>query len=215
MAQVVRNVMWADAPVVAADSPLAAVLEAMVDADAAVVVDDGTCHVVTHREIASAATAQAGPGSLPARVACRREAVALAPDTPVEEAIAALRERGAVRACVVEGGAPVGVVSLGDLVLGRDLDADLGPASFFFLGPCGHRDFRAPNLIGFAQLIDKVDDATWDHHLHQGDFSRWFRDVIGDELLAERTAAIETTASASVDTRAAVKQAIARRYGVR
>jgi hypothetical protein len=31
-----------------------------------------------------------------------------------------------------------------------------------------------------------VDDETWLHHLREGDYERWFRNVIKDELLAER-----------------------------
>jgi HAD superfamily hydrolase (TIGR01484 family) len=64
-------------------------------------------------------------------------------------------------------------------------EGDLGPAiSFYFRGPDGKLHLRAHNLTMFSQMAQGVDDATWLYHLHQGDYSRWFREVIKDEELA-------------------------------
>jgi hypothetical protein len=38
----------------------------------------------------------------------------------------------------------------------------------------------------FMQLGEGVDDETWLYHLREGDYERWFRQVIHDEDLAKR-----------------------------
>jgi hypothetical protein len=40
-------------------------------------------------------------------------------------------------------------------------------------GPENALNLRAQNLMIFLQLADGVDDRTWQHHLHAGDYSRW------------------------------------------
>jgi hypothetical protein len=40
-------------------------------------------------------------------------------------------------------------------------------------------------------LADGVDDDTWEFHRRKGEFSRWLRQGIKDEELAERVAAVE------------------------
>jgi hydroxymethylpyrimidine pyrophosphatase-like HAD family hydrolase len=85
--------------------------------------------------------------------------------------------------------------------------------SFYFRGPDGRLNLRAQNLALFSQIADGVDDATWLHHLRNGDYERWFRDSIGDEALAEVAAdtSRESDLSAS-DGRARIRQAIDERY---
>lgn len=56
--------------------------------------------------------------------------------------------------------------------------------SFFFKGPQGRLNLRAQNLMLFLQIGDGVDDDTWLYHLHNGDYSDWFRKMIKDEELA-------------------------------
>jgi len=91
---------------------------------------------------------------------------------------------------------------------------NLGPErSFYFLGPKGKLHLKAPNLFQFLQLADGVDDETWEFHRKNGDFSRWVREQMKDNQLADELAAIEADASASPkDTRAAVRAAIEARY---
>jgi hypothetical protein len=43
--------------------------------------------------------------------------------------------------------------------------------SFYFRGPERALNLRAHNLLLFPQLDDGVDDATWLHHLRQGDYA--------------------------------------------
>src|SRR5205085_688195 len=69
--------------------------------------------------------------------------------------------------------------------------------SFFFRGPQKKLNLRAQNLFLFLQLADGVDDDTWLHHLHAGEYSGWFHDVIKDEDLATEAAAVEERAELS------------------
>ncbi len=75
-------------------------------------------------------------------------------------------------------------------------------------------------MILFTQIAEGVDEETWLFHLQQGDYSRWFREAIKDESLAEEVEKIEksdvydglrlhTSASESRD---AIKAAIEQRY---
>jgi hypothetical protein len=43
----------------------------------------------------------------------------------------------------------------------------------------------------FAQLAEGVDEATWEYHLRQGDYSRWFADIVAAPELAGETARLE------------------------
>jgi hypothetical protein len=85
--------------------------------------------------------------------------------------------------------------------------------SFYFRGPHRKLNLRAQNLALFVQLAEGVDDQTWLHHLAQRDYSRWFRDAIKDEGLADEAARIEslTDASAAI-SRARIRRAIEQRY---
>jgi hypothetical protein len=74
-------------------------------------------------------------------------------------------------------------------------------------------NLRAQNLILFMQIADGVDDATWLHHLRQGDYSRWFREAIKDELLAEEVAPLEERQElTAAEGRDLVRKAIEQRY---
>jgi HAD superfamily hydrolase (TIGR01484 family) len=62
--------------------------------------------------------------------------------------------------------------------------------SFYFRGPDDKLKLRAQNLMVFLQMADGVDDATWVHHLRNGDYERWFRKQIKDDALAEQAATL-------------------------
>ena len=66
---------------------------------------------------------------------------------------------------------------------------------FYFRGPEQKLNLRAQNLATFLLLAEGVDDETWQHHLRAGDYSKWFRNSIKDDDLAEEVAAIETSKS--------------------
>jgi hydroxymethylpyrimidine pyrophosphatase-like HAD family hydrolase len=85
--------------------------------------------------------------------------------------------------------------------------------SFYFRGPARKLNLRAHNLIVFTQLAEGVDDETWQHHLRQGDYSRWFREAIKDPDLAAEAERIEQGQRDSAEaSRAAIKAAIEERY---
>lgn len=96
----------------------------------------------------------------------------------------------------------------------RYLHGDVGrEKSFVFAGPRGALQLRAQNLSIFLQLAEGVDGETWQHHLRQGDYSRWFREVLGDAILAAEAAQIESTADLGAqESRQQLRDAIERRY---
>jgi HAD superfamily hydrolase (TIGR01484 family) len=91
---------------------------------------------------------------------------------------------------------------------------DLPPdRSFYFRGPDGKLNLRAQNLFLFLQLADGVDDATWEHHLRNGDYTAWFREAIKDEELAGEAAAVaEDRALQPAESRRRIREAIEVRY---
>ena len=91
---------------------------------------------------------------------------------------------------------------------------DLGPdKSFYFRGAEGRLNLRAQNLQTFVQMADGVDDDTWRHHLGRGDYSRWIRESIKDEALADEVAAVEREQLRdAAATRARIRGAIEQRY---
>jgi len=93
-------------------------------------------------------------------------------------------------------------------------EGELGPdRSFYFRGPEGKLKLRAQNLLLFQQLAEGVDEDTWLYHLRCGDYSRWFRDAIKDDALAEETEIIERAPQMTPqESRARIKAAIAERY---
>jgi hydroxymethylpyrimidine pyrophosphatase-like HAD family hydrolase len=83
--------------------------------------------------------------------------------------------------------------------------------AFHFRGPQSALNLVAHNLETFTMLAQGVDDATWLHHLRNGDVSRWLREQIKDPELADEVQALEGESDAG-GTRRAVLQAIGRRY---
>ncbi len=93
-------------------------------------------------------------------------------------------------------------------------EGDLGEDnSFYFRGPQGKLKLRAQNLALFAQIAQGVDDETWLFHLHKGDYSRWFREVIKDPDLAAEAEKVEKDEKLSAsESRARIVKAIDQRY---
>jgi hydroxymethylpyrimidine pyrophosphatase-like HAD family hydrolase len=83
--------------------------------------------------------------------------------------------------------------------------------SFYFRGPQNALNLRAHNLMIFLQMGDGVDDATWLHHLHRGDYSRWFRESIKDDDLADEAEGVQDGADPAA-TRKQIHEIIERRY---
>jgi len=93
-------------------------------------------------------------------------------------------------------------------------EGDLGEdESFYFRGPDGALNLRAQNLVLFVLLAEGVDDKTWLHHLRAGDYSRWLREQVKDDELADEVSNIERDKRLSPsESRSQIKEAIARRY---
>ena len=91
-----------------------------------------------------------------------------------------------------------------------DVGADM---SFYFRGPANALNLRAQNLLIFSQIAAGVDERTWEHHRHAGDYSTWFRDVIKDGALAREAADAEHNADIDAnESRKRILAAITRRY---
>jgi hypothetical protein len=84
--------------------------------------------------------------------------------------------------------------------------------SFYFRGPDQKLNLRAQNLKLFMQIAAGIDDATWLYHLRRHDYSRWIREALKDESLADEIDKIETTVSDPNDSRDQISKAIERRY---
>ena len=93
-------------------------------------------------------------------------------------------------------------------------EGELGPErSFYFRGPDEKLNLRAHNLAIFLQMAEGVDDPTWEHHLRRGDYSKWFREAIKDDELADEAAAIECNRHLSAaQSRKRVGEAVSKRY---
>jgi hypothetical protein len=63
--------------------------------------------------------------------------------------------------------------------------------SFYFRGPGRRHNLKAQNLVIFSQIGAGIDEETWLFHLCRGDYSRWFRDAVGDPYLADHAERIE------------------------
>jgi HAD superfamily hydrolase (TIGR01484 family) len=85
--------------------------------------------------------------------------------------------------------------------------------SFYFRGKHGKLNLRAQNMNVFAQMAEGLDEETWSFHLSQADYSRWLRDAIKDENIAEVVAAIERDRSLTPsESRRQILDAIRKHY---
>ena len=92
-------------------------------------------------------------------------------------------------------------------------EGDLGPdRSFWFRGRDGKLNLQAQNLMLFSQIGDGVDDDTWQYHLENHDYSRWFREMIKDSSLAAAAEAIENAGASPDVSRRRIRAAIEADY---
>jgi len=85
--------------------------------------------------------------------------------------------------------------------------------SFYFRGPEGRLNLRAQNLWMFCQIADGLDEQTWMFHLRRRDYSRWFRQAIRDEYLAQQTERIELRADLTwLQSRHLIRELVGARY---
>lgn len=90
---------------------------------------------------------------------------------------------------------------------------DVGLARAFHFRGNGDLDLPAHNLTQFLQLGEDLDNDTWLHHLRRGDYTRWFRDVIRDDELADEAEdARHRHGDDATASRALLRDAIEGRY---
>lgn len=124
MAQTIREVMQPDPICLPATTHVTAAAIAMRDAgigDVIVQDDDQICGIVTDRDIVVRAVAQhLSPDDVTVGDICSRDLAALDLTDTVEDAVHLMTDRALRRLPVLDGGRPVGIVSLGDLAIERD-----------------------------------------------------------------------------------------------
>lgn len=133
MAQKIRDVMTASPRALDAQASVQDAARAMLEDDIGdVIVSDGgkVAGIVTDRDITIRAVAE---GRDPARTKlteiCSGDLATLSPEDPVDEAVRLMREKAVRRIPIVEGGRPVGVVSIGDLAIELDERSALADVS--------------------------------------------------------------------------------------
>ncbi|HET9248380.1 MAG TPA: CBS domain-containing protein [Actinomycetota bacterium] len=124
MAQQVKELMTERPVTLGADASLAEAAKLMRDrgiGDVIVVEGESAAGIVTDRDIVIRGIAEgADPNTTRVRQVVTGELTSVAPDDLVERAIAVMREKAIRRVPVLEGGKPIGVLSLGDLAMERD-----------------------------------------------------------------------------------------------
>jgi CBS domain-containing protein len=88
-----------------------------------IVVDsDRVQGIVTDRDIVVRAVADGrDPSSVTIGEVCSEDVETISPDEPISDAVRRMEQRDVRRLPVVEGGRPVGIVSMGDLAVEGDL----------------------------------------------------------------------------------------------
>jgi CBS domain-containing protein len=124
MGQQVKEVMTAGPITLDRDASLAEAARVMRDrgiGDVIVVEGDDAAGIVTDRDIVIRGVAEGvDPNRTRLGQVVSGDLTSVAPDDPVERAIELMREKAVRRLPVLEGGKPVGVVSLGDLAIQQD-----------------------------------------------------------------------------------------------
>ena len=133
MARFVRDLMTSDPRTLerSANATEAARLMRDQDVGSVVITDGDQVHgILTDRDIVVRGIAE-GRSAEEIRVGdiCTTGVDALAPDDSIDDAIRQIREKHIRRLPVVDGGRPVGILSIGDLAIERDQDSALAEIS--------------------------------------------------------------------------------------
>jgi CBS domain-containing protein len=133
MGQAIREVMTPNPVTVEPSTSAADAARRMRETDAGAMLvceGDQLRGLVTDRDIVVRAVADGrDPAQVQVREFCSADVEALGPDDDVDRAIKLMRDRHVRRVPVVEGGRPVGIVSIGDLALVRDQTSALADIS--------------------------------------------------------------------------------------
>jgi CBS domain-containing protein len=134
MAHTIRDVMTHDPITMTADSPVTEAAMAMRESDIGdvIVLDqtDQVCGMVTDRDITIRVVAEGrDPSKTKLGEICSRDLAAVTPDDSVGDAVKLMSEKAIRRLPVIDGGRPIGIVSIGDLAVERDPDSALADIS--------------------------------------------------------------------------------------
>lgn len=133
MAQKIRDIMTGSPVCLGSDTTVAQAAGQMRrngTGDVLVVDGDTLRGIVTDRDIVVRVLAeQRDPNRTTLGEICSGELATVRPDDDVARAIEIVRDRAVRRVPVVDGGRPVGIVSIGDLALERDPDSALADVS--------------------------------------------------------------------------------------
>jgi CBS domain-containing protein len=134
MATLVREIMCLDPECVSPDASLREVAELMKEAgvgDVLIRDDDGRlCGIITDRDLVTRGLAEGkDPDETRAIDVCSQKLITLGLDAALDEAVRVMRDNSVRRIPIVDGDAPVGVISLGDLARERDPDSALAQIS--------------------------------------------------------------------------------------
>ncbi|MGH2753938.1 MAG: CBS domain-containing protein [Actinomycetota bacterium] len=134
MAETIRNVMSTDPVSLPASAPITKAAQAMRDSDIGdvIVLDDSqqVCGIVTDRDITVRAIADGrDPSSTKLGDICTRELQSLGPDASVGDAVRLMTDKAIRRLPILDGGKPVGIVSIGDLAATHDPESGLADIS--------------------------------------------------------------------------------------
>ena len=133
MGQQVREVMTTEPITLGRDASLVEAARVMRDrgiGDVIVVEGEDAEGIVTDRDIVIRGVAEGvDPNTTRLGQVVSGDLTSVAPDDPVERAIELMREKAVRRLPVLEGGKPVGIVSLGDLAIQQDGDSVLADIS--------------------------------------------------------------------------------------
>src|ERR671932_676656 len=133
MAQQIRELMTPNPVALPGTASVHEAACAMRDADIGdviVIENNQVCGIVTDRDIVVRTVAEArDPAATTLADLCSHPLVTVTPTDSVEQAVQLMRSKAIRRLPVVEGGQPVGIVSLGDLAMERDPGSALGDIS--------------------------------------------------------------------------------------
>jgi CBS domain-containing protein len=133
MARTVEEIMTRDPRTVNADDPVTDAARIMRDDDIGdvIVLQNGEVGgIVTDRDIVVRGVAEGRDiGSTPVGEVCTSGIEAIEPSASVDDALRKMRGSDIRRLPVVDGGRPVGIISLGDLAVEREPDSTLADIS--------------------------------------------------------------------------------------
>jgi CBS domain-containing protein len=133
MTRTVEEIMTHDPRTVDASASLVDAAREMRDGDVGDVVvtrEGRVTGILTDRDIVIRGVAEGrAPESIPVREVATEDVRVLEPSQSLDAAVQAMREHDIRRLPVVDGGRPVGIVSLGDVAVERDPDSVLADIS--------------------------------------------------------------------------------------